>query len=190
MTVCHPGIMVTILSSGRRLSFLYFDFVLGCIDIGLLLLFEEAFIVKATVSRCTLEDSSSFQRCSNLVSHTRVSSFSCNDDVPNYSMMALVLEDDFEFILATFSLVTTVNHFVNDCPNLKFLPSFLLHGSHRDVLALTNILRDVLVLLDVADVLQCNEVDFPSLLYLCLLYDILSFLFHFWLFIWNQHCLG
>ena len=181
MTVCHPGIMVTILSSGRRLSFLYFDFVLGCIDIGLLLppllplqLFEEAFIVKATVSRCTLEDSSSFQRCSNLVSHTRVSSFSCNDDVPNYSMMALVLEDDFEFILVTFSLVTTVNHFVNDCPNLKFLPSFLLHGSHRDVLALTNILWDVLVLLDVADVLQCNEVDFPSL---CL-------------FIWNQHCLG
>ena len=28
-------------------------------------------IVKATVSRCTLEDSSSFQRCSNLVSLTR-----------------------------------------------------------------------------------------------------------------------
>ena len=28
-------------------------------------------IVKATVSRCTLEDPSSFQRCSNLVNHTR-----------------------------------------------------------------------------------------------------------------------
>ena len=28
-------------------------------------------IVKTTVSRCTLEDSSSFQRCSNLVHHTR-----------------------------------------------------------------------------------------------------------------------
>ena len=28
-------------------------------------------IVKATVSRCSLEDSSSFQRCSNLVGHTR-----------------------------------------------------------------------------------------------------------------------
>ena len=28
--------------------------------------------------------------------------------------MVLVLEDDFEFILATFSLMTTVNHFVKD----------------------------------------------------------------------------
>ena len=53
------------------------DFVLGCIDVGLLLpplppllLFEEpgfTRIVKATDSRCTLEDSSSFQR-SDLVS--------------------------------------------------------------------------------------------------------------------------
>ena len=74
--------------------------------------------------------------------------------------------------------MTTVNHFVKDCPNLKFLPSFLLHGSSLEVrvqlfhlglimstleIALSNILRDVLVLLDVADVHQCNKVDFLSL---------------------------
>ena len=72
--------------------FLNLDFVLRCIGKGLLLpplllllLFEEAGgrvrgeevwwwvtrIVKATVFRCTLEDSSSFQRCSNLVKLTR-----------------------------------------------------------------------------------------------------------------------
>ena len=60
-----------------------------------------------------------------------------------------------------FSLVTTVNHFVDDCPNLNFLPSFLLHRSSLEVrvqlfhlsliistleIALANILRDVLVL--------------------------------------------
>ena len=64
------------MSSGRRFSILELDFVLGCIDIGLLqapLPRMSGFtrIVKATVSRCTLEDSSSFQRCSNLVILTR-----------------------------------------------------------------------------------------------------------------------
>ena len=34
-------------------------------------------------------------------------------------------------------------------------------------IALANILRDVLVLLDVADVHQCSKVDFPYLLFLC-----------------------
>ena len=75
---CNPNFVL----SKDSFLFLSFDFVLGCIDIGLLLppllpllLFEEAGfdprIMKATVSRCTLEDSSSFQRSSNLVSLTR-----------------------------------------------------------------------------------------------------------------------
>ena len=78
--------------------------------------------------------------------------------------------------------MTLVNHFVNDCINLNFLPSFLHHRSSLEVrvplehmgliistleIALSNIPRDVLELLDVADVHQCNEVDFPYLLFLC-----------------------
>ena len=96
--------------------------------------------------------------------------------------------------------MTPVNHFVNDCPNFNYLPSFLLHRSslevgvqlfhlgliistleislaiiHRDVLVLTSTLEialpnvppDVLVLFNVADVHQCNKVDFPCLLFLC-----------------------
>ena len=74
------------------------------------------------------------------------------------------------------------NHFVNDCTNLNFLPLFLLHRSSLEVrvqllhlglimstveIVLANILRDVLVLLDVADVHQCNKVDFPYPLFLC-----------------------
>ena len=69
----------------------------------------------------------------------------------------------------------------------------------RDVLVLVstldiplaNVLRDVIVLLNLADVHQCIKVDFPYLfVFMCLLYDLLSFLFHCRLFIWNQHCLG
>ena len=37
-------------------------------------------------------------------------------------------------------------------------------------IVLANIHRDVLVLLDVADVHQCSKVDFPYLLFLCLLW--------------------
>ena len=47
--VCHPVIIIHILSFRRRLSFLLLDFVLGCTDVGLtpppllpLLLFEDA----------------------------------------------------------------------------------------------------------------------------------------------------
>ena len=96
--------------------------------------------------------------------------------------MVLVLEDDFEFILVTFHWCRIVNRFVNDCTNLHFLPLFLLHRSSLEArvplillgliistleIALANILRDVLVLMDVADVHQCNKVDFPYLLFLC-----------------------
>ena len=70
--------------------------------------------------------------------------------------------------------MTTVNHFVNDCTHLNFLPLLLLHRSFLEVrvqllhlvliistleIALANIPRDVLVLWDGADVHQCNEVD-------------------------------
>ena len=98
------------------------------------------------------------------------------------------------------SLMTTVNHFVNGCTNQNFLPLFMLHRSPlevrvqllhlgliistleialtnipRDVLVLmstreiapANILRDVLVLLNVADVHQCNKVDFLTFLLFC-----------------------
>ena len=97
------------------------------------------------------------------------------NDIPDYSMMVLLLEDDFEFILV-------INHFVNDCTYLKILPLFLLHRSSLEVrlqllhvgliisaleIALANTLRDVFVLLNVADVHQCNKVDFPFLLFLC-----------------------
>ena len=77
-----------------------------------------------------------------------------------------------------FSLVTTVNHFVNDCTNsvfsvfvpassittfMKFVYSFCIWVISTHEIALANILRDVLVLLDVADVHQCNKVAFPYL---------------------------
>ena len=90
--------------------------------------------------------------------------------------MVLVLEDDFEFILI-----------VNDCPQLKFLP---LHRSSLEVrvqllhlgliistleIALANIHRDVLVLLDVADVHPCGKVDFPYLLFLCAFFMTIPF---------------
>ena len=67
-------------------------------------------------------------------------------------------------------------------PIFTFLPSFLLHRSSLEVrvqllhlgliistleIALASILRDVLVLLEVADVNECNKVDFPYLLLLC-----------------------
>ena len=59
------------------------------------------------------------------------------------------------------------------------------------VIVLANIPRDVLVLLDVADVHQCNKVGLSfSFVFMCLLFDIISFLFHCSLCIWNQHCLG
>ena len=45
--------------------------------------------------------------------------------------------------------------------------------------------------LNVADDHQCSKMDFPYLLFfVCLLYDLLSCLFHCRLCIWYQHCLG
>ena len=84
--------------------------------------------------------------------------------------MVLVLGDDFEFILAIFHW-TTVNRFVNDCPNLDFVPSFLLHRSSLEVrvqlfhlgiaisaleIALANIARDVPVLMSTLEFALAN----------------------------------
>ena len=105
------------------------------------------------------------------------------------------------------SLMTTVNPFVNDCPNVNFLPLFLLHRSSLELcvsllhlgliistlkIALANILRDVLVLLDVANVHQCSKVDVPYLgvLCVCFLDTLLSFPFHCRFIIWNQLFVG
>ena len=90
------------------------------------------------------------------------------------------------------SLVKTLNHFVNECPTCNFLPSFLLHRSSLEVrvqlfhlgliistleIALANIFRDVPVLLDEADVHQCNKINFPCLL-LCAFFTTSFHSFH------------
>ena len=118
--------------------------------------------------------------------------------------------------------MTTVNHFVNDCANLNFLPLFLLHRSSLEVRV--QLLHLGLIIPHLRLLLR----TFPRMyLYLCphlrllsrtfsgmysyfwrwrmsmqqsglslpfvfvsLLYDLLSFLFHRRLFIWNQNCLG
>ena len=43
---------------------------------------------------------------------------------------------------------------------------------------------------ELAGVHQCSKVDFPSCCFVCLLYDLVSILFHRRLCIRNQHCLG
>ena len=93
-------------------------------------------------------------------------------------MTVLVLENDFEFTLATFQLVTTVTHFVNDCHHVHFLLPFLLHRSSLEVrirlfqlgliistleIALANFLRNVLVLVDMADVHHATKRTFLTL---------------------------
>ena len=99
--------------------------------------------------------------------------------------MVLLLVGDVEIHSRNFSLMTNVIHFVNDCNNLNFLSLFLLHRSSLEVrsqllhldliistleIALTTFHQDVLVLLDVTDVHQCNKVEFPYLLFLCVFF--------------------
>ena len=70
-----------------------------------------------------------------------------------------------------FSLMTTVDRFVNDCTHVKFLHSFLLHRSSLEIrvqllhlglmistleIALANVLRDVLVLMSTSDIVLEN----------------------------------
>ena len=73
--------------------------------------------------------------------------------------------------------VTTVNHFVEDCPNL-------------------NLISTLGLLLRCTRTFECGGC--PSMqqsglsspfVFVCLLYDLLSFLFHCRLCIWNQYCL-
>ena len=112
--------------------------------------------------------------------------------------------NDGTFILATLHWWQPSTATLNDCPNLNFLPSSLLYRFFLEVrvqlshlgliistleIVLANILWDVLEPMFMADVHQCNKVDFPSF-FMCLLYALLSFLFHCRLCIWNQHCLG
>ena len=65
----------------------------------------------------------------------------------------------FEFTLAT------VHWWQPSTTSLMIVPIYIFIISTLEN-ALANILRDVLVLLDVADVHQCNKVDFPYLLFL------------------------
>ena len=87
--------------------------------------------------------------------------------------MVLVLEDDFEFILATFHWCQS------STTSLMIVPIWILLMSTLEI-ALANIHQDV------ADVHQCNKVDFPYLLFLCAFFmtSFHSFLFHCRLFIW------
>ena len=119
-----------------------------------------------------------------------------------------------------FSLMTTVKHFVNNCPNLNCLPLFLLHRSPLEVrvqlldgvlvenvfsqstsaaseefstleIALANIHWDVLVLLNVADVHRCSKSGLSLTFCFCVPPLWPPFIpFPLSLCIWNQHCLG
>ena len=75
-----------------------------------------------------------------------------------------------------FSLMTTVNHFVDGCPNLNFLPSFLLHRSSLEVraqlfhlgliistleIALATIHPDVLVLFECGECPSMQQSGLP-----------------------------
>ena len=150
--------------------------------------------MEATVSRCTLEDSSSFQRRSNLVNHTR--------DFPRWAWK--ILNTHYR---TSLPFCATMNR---NCPYSCFHRSPLwclctaprwctgwgcfspfasaasVEFSTLEIVLLT-FTRMYSCFLDVADVHQSSKVDFVLM---CLLYDLLSFIFHCRIFIWNQHCLG
>ena len=82
-------------------------------------------------------------------------------------MMVLVLEDDFEFFLVTFHWCQSSTTSLMICPNLNFLPLYLLHRCSLDVRvlllhlgliistlenALANIHRDVFVLVSTLEI--------------------------------------
>ena len=69
--------------------------------------------------------------------------------------MVLVLEDDFEFILATFSLMTTVNHFRQRLHRVQLLYLGFIISTLG--IALANILRDVLVLMSTLEIVLANN---------------------------------
>ena len=194
-------------------SFLWLDFVLGCVDIGLLLLpllplllFEKAGIYPHRGGNGFLMHawkSSSFQRCSNLVSlarifHGRLWRFETQiievlfllaqwwtvihiprlvkfkQNTLKHSMIVLLLMIVPIWALNPASSISSRssctapssgldNFHTWDCSFEHSLNVLVLMSTLE--IALVNILRDVLVLLDVADVHQCNKVDFPYLLF-------------------------
>ena len=180
--VCRPGIVVLILSSRRILSFsviltLFSDVLTwDCCCRRCCFSRRPGFtrIVMATVSRCTLEDSASFRRCSNLVNHTR--------DFPRYPVK--IRNTHYRNVLPframmnrncpyscfqrspVWSLCTAPRSCIGRACFSPFTSAASEEFSTLEI-ALANILRDVLVLLDVADVHQCSKVDFPYPLFLC-----------------------
>ena len=127
--MCHPGIIVQILSSRRILS-LFCSWTLSldvltqdcCCRRCCRCCFSRrpgfTRIVKATVSRCTLEDSSSFQRCSNLVSLTRkYSTVGCEDSQHRLSKFSsFSRNDEPQFIIHDLS------EFIHDIPKCSSQP--------------------------------------------------------------------
>ena len=100
----------------------------------------------------------------------------------------------------------TVNHFVNECTYLNFLPLFLLHRSSLEVRVPLIHLALIISTLEIAlanihsgctrtfwcsgcPSMQQSGLSL-SFVFMCLLYDLLSFLLHCRLCICNQHCLG
>ena len=98
-----------------------------------------------------------------------------------------------------FSLVTTVNRFVNDSPNFNFLPSFLLHRSSLPGMY-SNLCPHLRLLLRTFSgmysyfwtwrmSINAAKWTFLTFVFVCLLHDLLWFLVHCRLCISNQYCL-
>ena len=83
-----------------------------------------------------------------------------------------------------FSLMTTVNHFVNDCPYFNFHHFHTSDCSREHSAGCTPTFGG-----GGCPSMQQIGLSLPFV-FVYLLHDLLSFLFHFRLFIWTQHCLG
>ena len=155
-----------------------------------LLLFEGGGVLPASwrqrFPRCTLEDSSSFQRCSNLVNHTRdfprlawkIINTHYRSSLPfaqQWTVIAVIPTSSVSSVKCTaprwcgwecFSPFTSAasqefsTHWDCSCEHSPGCTRTYVHTWDCSC----NIHWDVLVLLDVADVHQCNNVDFPCLL--------------------------
>ena len=223
--VCHPGIMVQFLSFERRYSFLNLTLFLDVMTQGwrcCRCCFSRSprstRIVKATVSRCTLEDSSSFEHCSNLVSLARAipqkavnirntdyriflsfratmnrnSQFTiCQSSYKTFRIFQwwYLLEDDFEFILATFHWWQPSTTFFMLAPILfKNFHTWCCSCEHSVGRSCTMSTLDTVlsnILWECTRTFGCGGCPSMqqnglalSFVFMCLLYDLLSFLFH------------